>query len=218
MEEIDLKELFRFFIKKIYIVIGFTLVFMIVGFIYFKEFQTPLYHSSSTVILVSEKQKTDSTEYNLNHQLVTTYSQIIKNSDILNTVINNLHLDISKSELANNINVTAIDNTEIIKIEVSSASSEEAKIIATEVTNTFISKVNDIYKLQNVTVLAKPKLETVPYNKATTKYTILSSMVGLLVGVGIIFIKFYFDTTIKSVDDIENKVKLTVLGRVEKVG
>lgn len=218
MEEIDLKELFNFFVKKIYIVIGLTLVFMVVGFIYFKEFQTPLYHSSSTVILVSEKQKTDSTEYNLNHQLVTTYSQIIKNSDILSSVINNLHLDMSKSELANNINVTAIDNTEIIKIEVSSTSSEEAKIIAKEVTNTFINKVNDIYKLQNVTVLAQPKLETVPYNKATAKYTVLSSMVGLLVGMGIIFINFYFDTTIKSVDDIENKAKLTVLGRVEKVG
>ena len=34
---------------------------------------------------------------------------------------------------------------------------------------------------------------------------------------GIIFIKFYFDTTIKTVEEIENKLGLTVLGILPKV-
>ena len=40
---------------------------------------------------------------------------------------------------------------------------------------------------------------------------------GLIISCGIIFIKFYFDTTIKTTEEIENKLGLTVLGVVPKV-
>ena len=39
-------------------------------------------------------------------------------------------------------------------------------------------------------------------------------MLGIVLGLGIIFIMFYFDTTIKSSDEITEKVGLPVLGIV----
>ena len=41
-------------------------------------------------------------------------------------------------------------------------------------------------------------------------------MIGLIVAAGIVFIAFYFDRTIKSVEQIEQKIKLPILGSVEE--
>ena len=41
--------------------------------------------------------------------------------------------------------------------------------------------------------------------------------VGLVISCGVIFIRFYFDTSIKTSEEIENKLGLTVLGIVPKV-
>ena len=42
-------------------------------------------------------------------------------------------------------------------------------------------------------------------------------MAGLVLSCGLIFIVFYFDTSIKTSEEIENKLGLTVLGVVPKV-
>ena len=41
-------------------------------------------------------------------------------------------------------------------------------------------------------------------------------MLGLVVSAGILFIIFYFDRTIKSVEQVEQKIKLPILGSVQE--
>ena len=83
MEETNVKDLLKFFVSKIYILIIIMSIFAIGGFVYSKFIQTPLYKSTSTVILVSEqKEKTNVNDINLNKQLVSTYSEMIKNSGV----------------------------------------------------------------------------------------------------------------------------------------
>lgn len=217
MEEINIKELLDFFISKIFLIIIIVLVFAANGYLYFAHIQTPKYHSSTTIILVSEQEDTNTSNISLNQQLVSTYSEIVKNRSVLNKVINKLDLDMTVKELANNISVTSVDKTEIIKIEVSNADNVLARDIASEITKTFITEVNDIFKLQNVTILSEAQIEKQPYNVSLVKQVTLSSIIGLFVSLIILFAIFYFDTSIKSVEAIENKAKLTVLGTVEKV-
>lgn len=217
MEEINIKELLDFFISKIFLIIIIVLVFAANGYLYFAHIQTPKYHSSTTIILVSEQEDTNTSNISLNQQLVSTYSEIVKNRSVLNKVINKLDLDMTVKELANNISVTSVDKTEIIKIEVSNADNVLARDIASEITKTFITEVNDIFKLQNVTILSEAQVEKQPYNVSLVKQVTLSSIIGLFISLIILFAIFYFDTSIKSVETIENKAKLTVLGTVEKV-
>ena len=42
-------------------------------------------------------------------------------------------------------------------------------------------------------------------------------MLGLVLGCGIIFVMFYFDTTIKNPDEIQTKLGLPLLGVVPRV-
>lgn len=217
MEEINIKELLSYFISKIYLIIIIVLVFAANGYLYFAHIQTPKYHSSTTIILVSEKEDTNTSNISLNQQLVSTYSEIVKNRSVLNKVINKLDLNMTVKELAEKITVTSVDKTEIIKIEVSDSDNVLARDIASEITNTFITEVNDIFKLQNVTILSEAQVEKQPYNVSLVKQVTLSSIFGLFISLVILFLIYYFDTSVKSVEAIEEKAKLTVLGTVEKV-
>ena len=218
MEEIDLKELFDYYKSKLKWVIITIFVFIIIGNIYTVVTRVPMYRSDTTIVLVSENDKEYNTnELQLNKNLVATYSEIIKSRKVLEPVIENLRLKYTYAELKANVTVTSVTNTEIIRITVSDKKSEKATRIANEIAEVFTGEVQKIYKLNNVSVVDKAVSSTKPYNVNFVKDNIIYMGLGLIISCGIIFIKFYFDTTIKTSEEIENKLGLTVLGVVPKV-
>ena len=222
MEEIDLKDLFEYFKGKISWIIISIAIALVIGNIYTMFTRVPYYKSSTSLVLVSEHGSDNSTyntsEQQLNKNLVSTYSEIIKSKMVLNTVISNLGLNYTATELQNNIMVSSVSNTEVIRISVSDADSNLAAQIADETANVFVQEVNKFYKLNNVTVLDKSEVAVKPYNVNYVKDNIIYLLVGLIISCGVIFIFFYFDTTIKTSDEIEKKLGLTVIGTVPKVG
>ena len=67
-------------------------------------------------------------------------------------------------------------------------------------------------------MLDKAENVSKPYNVNYIKDNAIYVMIGLVLSCGIIFIFFYFDTTIKTSEEIEKKLGLTVVGIVPKVG
>lgn len=136
---------------------------------------------------------------------------------ILETVISNLKLDYTSADLASNISVEAVDNTEIIKVSVSDANAKEATSIANEIAKVFMEKIQKIYNLNNVSIIDKAEDAIAPYNVNYVKDNAIYVLIGLALSCGTIFIFFYFDTTIKSSEEIESKLGLNVIGTVPKV-
>ncbi len=216
--EIDVKELLKFFISKIKIIILCTFIFAIIGIIYVNFIIVPMYHSSTTLILVSNDNSKNSTmlqsEVTLNKNLVATYSEIVKSRTVLTKVIDELHLDTDVANLSNQITVTSVENTEIIKIEVSDESAEKAQKIAKTTAEVFKDEVQKIYNLTNVSVVDKAYLAEKPYNINPIKQLTIFTCAGIVAGAFILFLIFYFDTSIKSSEEIEEKLSLPVVGKV----
>ena len=220
MEEIDLKELLDYFrTKLIWIVIAVVIVIGI-GNIYMLLTRVPMYKSNTTIVLVSENanETYNQNELQLNKNLVGTYSEIIKSRKVLNQVISNLGLDYNVIELSKNITVEAVTNTELIRISVGDKDAKTAARIANEIANVFTTEIQKIYKLNNVSVVDKAVESIKPYNVNWLKDNVIYIGLGLVLSCGVIFIMFYFDTTIKTSEEIENKLGLTVMGIVPKVG
>ena len=159
----------------------------------------------------------NSTELQLNKNLVGTYSEIIKSRRVLEPVIENLGLEYNYSELKSNVNVSSVTNAEIIRITVGDKDAQVATSIANEIANVFSIEVQKIYKLNNVSVVDKAVDSIKPYNINYIKDNVIYAGIAIMLSCGIIFIKFYFDTTIKTGEEIENKLGLTILGIVPKV-
>ena len=220
MEEIDLKEMFDYFKGRVIWILMALILAVLVGNTYTFLRRVPMYRSNTTIVLVSEHQNEgyNTSELQLNKNLVSTYSEIIKSRKVLEPVINNLNLDYSYGTLKSHVSVTSVTNTEIIKVGVADKDPEVATKIADEIANVFTEEIQKIYKINNVSVVDTAVADTKPYNVSFVKDNAIYMALALVLSCGIIFICFYFDTTIKTGEDIENKLGLTVIGTVPRVG
>lgn len=219
MEEINLKELGNYFLSHIVIILSVITVILIVGCIYSVVIKKPLYHGTTSIVLVNQNNGNTITnsDIQVNRNLVETYTQIIKSRKILSTVISQLGLTYSESVLANNVSVSAITDTDIIRISVSDENNQLAADIANEIARVFMEDIKTRYNLQNVSVLDEAVAESSPYNVNIAKEIVLYILIGVVLGCAIVFVMFYFDTSIKSSTEIEEKFRLAVLGNVPYV-
>ena len=223
MEELDLKELFNLFWHKKAQIILIILIFIVLGVIYTVGFTTPMYTSSTTLLLAgAEKQEgqtqtTNSittTDITINSKLVTTYSELVKSKNVLGQVISNLGIDISEDTLRKNISVTAVKDTELIEIAVTTDKADYSVKIANETAKVFTEKVAEFYNINNVHVVDKAEIEQNPSNINHQKDIVIFAFIGIVVAVVYVLIANMLDTTIKTAEEIEKYFKVPVLASI----
>lgn len=228
MEEIDIQEIaYYLFKKKIYIILA-TILGIILGIIYTKFLLAPMYSSNSTVILskptttdtIEKKNENDAITQNditLNSKLVATYSEILQSRSVALDVIDKLNLNINEDKLRKNISVTSKNDTEMLQIRVNNEDPNVAADIANTLASVFSQKVKEIYNIENVTVIDEAYATTEPYNVSYTKNAALFGIVGLVLSVGVLFIFFYFDTKIRSKQEVEDLLDVEVLAVIPEI-
>lgn len=218
MEEINLKDLFRYFYSKILIIILITIFFGLIGSLYSLFIQTPMYSSKTTLLLANISEMDgdgtgiDNNTVSLNQKLVSTYREIIKSKRVLKQVIDNLDLDYEFGALEKMISVNSINDTEIISVVVKNEDPVVAMKIANEVAEIFCDEIVEIYQIKNVNIIDKAEVNDVPYNVNLVKQIIMYLLIGVVLSCAVVFIMYYFDTTIKTKEEIEERVGLPVLG------
>lgn len=217
MEEINLKEVYSYFKSRLLWMILAIVVIVIIGNVYTILTRIPMYQSNTTIVLVGESKKEYSqTDSQLNQNLIGTYSEIITSRKVLQQVIDNLKLKMTVDELSQNITTSSVEDTEIIRITVNNEKKKMAAEIANEVADVFSDEIQDIYNLENVAIIDKAEEADAPYNINYVKDNVIYLMIGVVLSFGVVFVMYYFDTTIKSSETVEEKLGLTVIGIVPK--
>lgn len=232
MEEIDLKELGYSFWKNKVLIIILAIVGMALGIVYQKFLVTPMYKSTTSLVLAqgngsnSDIEKIDGTNTNnnditlnditLNQKLVSTYGEIIKSRTVAKDVIEKLNLSMSEDQFIANITVNSKKDTELLEITVQNEDSKAAVEIVNALADAFIKKVADVYNINNVSVIDVGEQDSTPFNIDLLKTSAISTFAGIMIAVLIIFIKFYFNNTISNEEDIEKGLGLPVLAVIPK--
>lgn len=218
MEELDIRDLLSYFLNKSVQFFAIVALVVTLGCVYSIFLQEPEYTSKTSIILTgfssNETSSITQADLNVNSKLVSTYQEIVKSRRVLNQVIDNLSLEYDTANLAKMISVKALKDTEIIEISVTDFEAKKAYLIANEVAEVFGKEAKELYNLSNVSILDSAEIEDFPSNFNITKQVALYVGIGVLVAFFILFIFYYFDTTIKSVTDVERKFELTILGSV----
>lgn len=221
MEEINIKDLFEFFVSKLRIILLVIFVVVLIGAVYSLFFQEPSYSSTTRLVLtgtassVGTNQTVDGVQItqndlNLNSKLVATYREIIKSKTVLKDVINTLDLDYTVGSLENKITVSTVEDTEMISITVKTTKATETASIANELAAKFSDQIKEIYNIENISVIDKAEVPTEPDNINITKQLVIYALIGLVIASAIVFAMFYFDTTLKDASQLE-KAGFTVL-------
>jgi capsular polysaccharide biosynthesis protein len=215
-EEIDLREILLVLRKNWrFIALITILAILISGIVSFFILQ-PLYEASST-ILVGRKGEDSQTDYQdilFSQKLVTTYGEIIKTSSVLDQVIENQGLNLSVEGLSKKINVSPVKDTEIIRIKVTDQSAFTASNIANEISKVFSLQIQDIMNVDNVSILEMASAPNNPIKPNKKLNIAIAAALGMMASIFLVFIKEYFDNTIKTPDDIARHLELPVLASI----
>ena len=212
MEEIDISQLLEYFKTKIvYIIFAMALAFCLSA-LYVYQFRVPEYTSYTTVLLTQSGESINANDLNMNNSLVSNYSEIIKSKRVLNQVIENLDLDYKFAELQSKVVVAEVNDTDLIKISVTDEDNELAAIIANDIADVFVKEIPIIYGTQNISIIDTAEVSEVPSSASAMKIIAIVTLAGAFIAVGVIFVVFYFDTTVKNEEEIEKITGLPVIG------
>ena len=206
-------------LKSKKILIAFILsLFIVLGYFYSYHYVKPEYKSTTTLLLIpnnSEESKTiTNSDLTLNSGLISTYSNIAKNSKVLKKVIDNLNLNITEAELLKRIEISIVKDTHILEISVKGSNAEVATDITKELANVFLAEIKEIYQLDNIGIVDEAQIPNAPYNISHPKDIAIFIMVGAFASFIYVMIVYIFDNTIKKDIDIERYIKVKALGNI----
>lgn len=227
MEEFDFREILKIVWKKKIYIILLIAVFAELGILYTSYLVTPMYRSSTTLVLAQSASDSNTkntvntittTDITLNSKLIATYSELIKSKSVVRQVISNLGITVDEKKLERNINVKARENTEVIEITVANENKAYATLIANELANVFAKKVAEIYNINNVNIVDKAEDADEPYNIHKGKTTFIFAFIGVAIS-GLYVIAIYMlDNTVKNTDKIEKELEVPVLAVIPIYG
>ena len=193
-EEIDLKEIFKYFFeKKIFIIL--VIIFCgVFGIIYSKFIVKPKYEASTTIILVENKSEKDA-DVDSYFRLVDVYKGIVNSNTVLLKAVKNLKLDLDIKDFKEKkiIEVETSAVSQSININVVYIDSAEAVKIANEISKVFIEEIKRIYNDERLLVLDEAVIDDEPINVDLIETTIKFIVIGAVLVSGIVFIMYFID-------------------------
>ncbi|CAH2464454.1 MULTISPECIES: YveK family protein [Bacillus cereus group] len=218
-ETIGLKDLFHILRKRLAMILIITFGAAIVSAISSFFFMTPIYQTSTQILVNQKKQEGAAIQLNevqTNVQLTNTYKDIIKSPVILEQVSEKLGLNTTPQALSGKINVVNEKDSQVIAVTVDDKDPQTARDIANTTAEVFKGEVAKIMNVDNVTVLSKAEVgeNQSPIKPRPMLNVAIAFIVGLMASIGLVFLMEYLDNTLKKEGDIENLLGLPVLGIV----
>ncbi|AUN15282.1 YveK family protein [Paraclostridium sordellii] len=216
-ETIDLREYFYIIKKRVWIIALITVLAMITSGIISFFVLSPVYEANTTLIVNTEQNKSTNNmitgdQLNVTQKLTLTYGEIIKSRAVLDSVIEKLDLNMDYSELEKIITISPVKDTQIISVTVQNTNPKLAKDIANTIPKVFTKEVKRITKANSVEVIDKAITPENPVKPNKTINMAISIVLGIMVGIFIVFVLEYMDNKIKTPQDIEKYIDLPILG------
>ena len=215
-ETIDLREYFSIIKKRFWIIALITVVAMVVSGVISFFMLSSVYEAKSTLIVNTEKsqetQMITGDQFTVTQKLAVTYGEIIKSRAVLEDVISNLKLDSEYEDLVEKITVSPVQDTQIISISVQDTNPKKARDIANEIPKVFEKEVKRITKANDIQVIDKAILPENPIKPNKIMNVAIAAVLGMMIGLFIVFLLEYLDNKIKTPQDIEKHLGLSVIG------
>lgn len=219
MEEISIRELFLILVNRKKLILLITIISIITSGIVSYFILTPQYETFTTLMVGKPKDYggENQLEYNdllLNQKLVGTYGQIVKSRLVADEVIEQMGLDLTFEEFGSKVNVNLLQDTEIIKIEVTDEKPQVAAAIANVTSEVFMKTVKEKMKIENIQVIDEAQTPERPIKPRPKLNMAIAGVLGLMISIFVIFLMEALDNTIKTPEDVEYHLELPIIGTI----
>ncbi|MBR4077435.1 MAG: polysaccharide biosynthesis tyrosine autokinase [Oscillospiraceae bacterium] len=219
--EIDLQRLFTALVNKSWLIGIVSVLFAVVTLLGTMLFVTPQYQSAAmfyvnnnNLSIGEASVSISSSDISASKSLVNSYIVILRTRETLNDVIDYSGVDRTYAQMRNMISASAVNNTEIFQVVVTSEDPAEAEKIADAIAHILPKRISSIIEGTSAKVVDSAVMPTKASSPNYTKNTMIGFAVGLALAAAVILLTALMDNTIRSEEDITSTIKYPILSSV----
>lgn len=219
-------SLLKVFYKHLILIVLIIVFCGLCGVLYSVYKVKPVYTASRSVILRIAFREEDSTtaagSVSLAKTFLPTVERAIKSPNALSAANDEYKVE-GDTISASAISVSYNSNSLIFKVSYQDVDAKKAKAKLSALISTVAVRLESLIQADNVTLINVQQAENaedaadITVTSDFNKYVILGFMVGIIISVGIVLIKYLMDNTVKSKSEYEYLTGVSVLAIIDKV-
>lgn len=178
---------------------------------------TPTYKSTTSLYVMSNEEKSTSvnnTDLQAGTLLTKDYEEIIKSREVIEEALTSLDIDSDYSSILKDLSVSTPDDTRVIYISVTYTDPYTAADIANAVRRAAIQRIQSIIDVKTVKVVSDANVPVRKESPSYSKAALVGAFAGALLAVIILVIMALANDTIRTGDDIEKYLHISLLGTI----
>lgn len=203
--EIDLLDLFGFYMSKWPLLIAAVVVGALIAGLYTHYMVPNKYTAISRMYMVSASSDSvvNLADLNIGSSLSNDYVELMKSRPVIEDVIDKLELKYSYGQLLGMINLSVVPNTRIVKISATSTDPQEAMNIANQVARTSRVQLPKVMEAPTPSIAEPAVLPTRRSSPSLSKNVAVGSLLALMAVLGVLTMLYLLDDTIKTPEDLD---------------
>lgn len=215
--EIDLREIVTVLMRKIWLILMAGIGLALIAFLISKYVLVPQYDSTTKIYVMNRQDSQTGVTYSdlqTGTQLTKDYMTLVKSRPVTEQVISELGLVMQHEELVEKITVNNPIDTRILEITVRYKDPYIAKQIADATRKAAASNITTVMDIEQVNVVEEANIPEISATPNVKRNTALGGVLGIILAAGAVMLFFILDDTIKTPDDVEKHLGLSVLSSI----
>ena len=213
--EIDLLELGRVLLNKVWMILLCTVVCAVAAFAGTKLTVTPQYTASSVIYILSTSTSiTSLTDLQVGSSLTADFIALSKSRPVVESVIEQLDLDTNYGALVNSISISNPTDTHLLQISATNPDPELAAKIANAMTEAVKEQISEVMNTDKPNTVEEAIVPTVPSSPNVRKNTMMGGLLGAVAAAAVIILLYLLDDTIKNQEDVRKYLQMNTLAAI----
>lgn len=214
-KNISILSFLKHLLKYWYIIILAVIISTSGSYVYTKFFVSPTY-SSTAKLYISNKHSDNitTTDFSISNQLGKDYMELMDDYIILEPVSEAINGKYSAGQIKSFLYIYNPTDTRFLEVTVTSPNPQDSKEIVDLICKISQGMFIEVLNADRVTIVREGRVPSAPSSPNLFNNLVTGAMAGLVFSVGIIFLVFILNDTIKHAEDIEKSLDLNVLATI----
>jgi capsular polysaccharide biosynthesis protein len=179
----------------------------------------PMYKADTTLYIMNRSkvlttgQSLSSQDLVVSQLLVKQYTGVIYSRSVIAAVAKALtNQNVAEADILSMISLTSETDSNILTISAQWYDPLVAAEVANNTGRQFVYQIGKLTNSENISILDEAAVPVLPVSNRISLKILLGFLAGLIIAAGSIYVMEYFDTTVRSAEDIEKGLGLRVIG------
>lgn len=214
--EIDLLQIGRVVLSKIWVIILSAVATGIIALIATEMLITPMYQSTSKLYIINRQNDSTTTYTDLQSasQLVKDYKVLVTSLPVMEQVIKDLQLNMSADALIGEVSCNIESDSRVLAVTVTDKDPYMAKKIVDSIADVSSKQITSVMKIEGVNVIEYGRIPSGQSSPNTQKNVMVGVAAGLLLAMAVVVVRYLLNDSIKNTDDVEKYLGMSTLALI----